>query len=400
MSKNIKVGFFVALALLVSGIFIFMIGNNRRVWEAKVLYRGTFSDVAGLKPGAPIRMAGVDVGTVGEVGHSEESKDNKIHVTFYVVRSEAGRVRVDPEPPLGQDPKDKPASGAPERPRGTIARVVNKGLLGDKMIELTVGDPRLPLAAAGAELRTEDPVDLAKYLAKAEDIADKADRTLANLERVTGALANDKFSKDLQGTMAAVHDILDAVAHNKEGAAHRLLFDPAEAKKIDALLSNMVVISGQLGGVTADVHDMTTRVRTGPGLAHAVLYDEAMAQGTTGALVELRNTLEAVRTQNGLAHAVVYGDSNTQRVLANFNAMSEDLRVIVANVRAGKGTLGGLLVDPSIYEDVKAIVGNVERNQVLRALVRYSIKEGERRPHVETPKPTPGATPDPPAPPR
>ena len=66
--------------------------------------------------------------------------------------------------------------------------------------------------------------------------------------------------------------------------------------------------------------------------------------------------------------------------------MSDDLRVVVANVRQGKGTIGGLLVDPSIYEDLKAIVGNVERNQVLRALVRYSIKEGEQRPHAETPK--------------
>jgi len=40
-----------------------------------------------------------------------------------------------------------------------------------------------------------------------------------------------------------------------------------------------------------------------------------------------------------------------------------------------------LLVDPTIYEDLKSAVGNVERNQVLRALVRYSIKEDEARPH-------------------
>jgi phospholipid/cholesterol/gamma-HCH transport system substrate-binding protein len=196
--------------------------------------------------------------------------------------------------------------------------------------------------------------------------------------------------------MTAVHDILDAVAHNKEGAAHKLLFDPEEAKKIDALLSNAVVISRELGGVSADVHGMTTRVAQGPGLAHTLLYDEQMAQGATGTLVELRNTLEAVRTQNGVAHAVVYGDPNTQKVLQNIGTMSDDLRVVVANVRQGKGTIGGLLVDPSIYEDLKAIVGNVERNQVLRALVRYSIKEGEQRPHAETPKvPTAAPAPNP-----
>ena len=41
-------------------------------------------------------------------------------------------------------------------------------------------------------------------------------------------------------------------------------------------------------------------------------------------------------------------------------------------VRAGKGTIGALMVDPSVYEDVKLLLGNVERNKALRALVRWS----------------------------
>jgi phospholipid/cholesterol/gamma-HCH transport system substrate-binding protein len=72
--------------------------------------------------------------------------------------------------------------------------------------------------------------------------------------------------------------------------------------------------------------------------------------------------------------------------MGNLSKMSDDLRSIVADMRAGKGTIGALLVDPSVYEDVKSAVGNVERNQVLRALVRYSIRADEQRPKVETPK--------------
>ena len=32
-----------------------------------------------------------------------------------------------------------------------------------------------------------------------------------------------------------------------------------------------------------------------------------------------------------------------------------------------------------MYEDLKSAIGNVERNQVLRALVRYSIKQDEQK---------------------
>lgn len=387
MSKNVRVGIFVTLALIVSSIFVFLIGDNRRIWETKAEYKATFHDVAGLRAGAPVRMGGVEVGQVGQVGHSETVSDTRIHVTLLLVRAEVDRIRLDP------DISEEEAQKHPERPRGTIARVVNKGLLGDKMIELTVGDMRLPKAPEGIELRTEEPVDLTKYLAKFDSLSEKADKALGNIERITGTLADDKVAEDIKGSIASINVVLAAFAR-KDGAAHRLLFDPEEAKKIDLLLNNLLVVSHEAAGATADVHTMTSRVNSGPGLAHALLYDEQMAQGATGALVEVRNTLEAVRTQPGIAHAVVYGDPNTQKVLANVGTMSDDLRAVIAGVRAGKGTIGGLLVDPSIYEDLKAIVGNVERNQVLRALVRYSIKETDQRPHAAPPAPvTPAAKP-------
>ena len=68
--------------------------------------------------------------------------------------------------------------------------------------------------------------------------------------------------------------------------------------------------------------------------------------------------------------------------LNNVNAITADLKVIVAGIRQGKGTVGALLVDPSVYEDMKLVLGNVERNDVLRALVRYSIKQDEKKPAV------------------
>jgi len=74
--------------------------------------------------------------------------------------------------------------------------------------------------------------------------------------------------------------------------------------------------------------------------------------------------------------------------MTNVNAMSDDLRSIVSGVKNGKGTLGALLVDPSVYDDLKALLGNVERNQVLRSLVRYSIKQDDQAaPPQQLPKP-------------
>jgi phospholipid/cholesterol/gamma-HCH transport system substrate-binding protein len=96
-----------------------------------------------------------------------------------------------------------------------------------------------------------------------------------------------------------------------------------------------------------------------------------------GAADELRVTLKGIREGNGLARSIIYGDDQSQALMKNLNDMSGDIRQIVADIRAGKGTLGALLVDPSVYEDLKVVLGNVERNKALRALVRYSIRRDE-----------------------
>ena len=351
MGRSIKVGIFVLFGLVLMSAIIFVIGENRHVWDSKVKYEAAFGEVAGLKPGAPVRMGGVDIGSVTEVSHRADPKDPRIYVTLSVVKSESVRIRED-----------------------TVAQINNKGLLGDKMVELTTSGTG-PQLAAGARIRTEEPLDLGKYVAKFENIANKAEAAVENIEKGTRAFSDPQFGEDVRVTVHAVRDLTDGLAHN-DSVVHRLLVDPHEGQKLDRVLSN-------LDGTMSDFHDVSTHVRTGPGIAHALVYDGELSSHAAGSLAEIHGDLEQIRKGNGLAHALLYGDTDTTHVMGNVNAMSDDLREIVHNMKEGKGTLGALLVDPSVYEDIKGIVGNVDRNQVLRALVRYSIKADEGRPVVK-----------------
>ena len=62
------------------------------------------------------------------------------------------------------------------------------------------------------------------------------------------------------------------------------------------------------------------------------------------------------------------------------------------DIKEGKGTVGALLTDHSVYEDLKILLGNVGRNRSLRALVRYSISRDEQTGRVrdDAPPPAPG----------
>jgi phospholipid/cholesterol/gamma-HCH transport system substrate-binding protein len=351
MTRQLKVGLFVIFGLILTMAAVFLIGDTRGLWQPKVAYHTAFADVAGLKPGAPVRMGGVDIGTVTSLGHSADANDARAFVRMQISRREAARIKTD-----------------------TVATVANKGLLGDKMIELSVGSSDTPALDPKQLMPSEEPSDM---LAAANRVARAAENAIAKIAPLAQALGDPQFAADIRGSMADVHSLLDAIVHG-DGLMHRFFFDPREADRVDGLLTSLNGNSGRLNSTLDNLQDVTTHLREGPGIAHALVYDGEMSKSAAGAVTELHQDLRAIREGNGMAHALLYGDDSSQHVMSNLNAMSDDLRAIVTGVRQGKGTLGALLVDPTIYEDLKSVIGNVERNQVLRALVRYSIKADEQ----------------------
>jgi phospholipid/cholesterol/gamma-HCH transport system substrate-binding protein len=347
-----RVGLFVVAGLALTMMAVFLIGSTRALWESKVDYVAAFDNVGGLKPGAPVRMGGIDVGTVVAVDHAKKLEDTRIFVDLSVSRNEAARIRLN-----------------------TVARVVNKGLLGDKMIELSVGSPGAAQLPPDRLITTEEPADI---MTTASDLASATRDAIDHLRPLATTLGDPVFGNDIRGAASDIHSLLDAAAHG-DGLVHRLFFDADAARRVDQVIASLEQSSTHLERTLADVEEVANQVRSGSGTMHSLIYDDKLAVDTSGTIAELHNSLRAVREQTGLAHSLVYGDAPSQHAIANLAAMSDDLREIVSGVRQGKGTLGALLVDPTVYEDLKSAIGNVERNAVLRSLVRYSIRADEKK---------------------
>ena len=86
---ELKIGLMSVFALVVATAFIFLLtGSNGFFWQ-RYSIKTVFPDVAGLKEGAPVRVAGVEVGTVTGVEFSgdrvevvmEVLKENRLRIT-------------------------------------------------------------------------------------------------------------------------------------------------------------------------------------------------------------------------------------------------------------------------------------------------------------------------------
>jgi phospholipid/cholesterol/gamma-HCH transport system substrate-binding protein len=369
LSREVKVGLFVLLGLIGAGSLIFLIGDNRSLFDRKVSYRALFDDVQGVKPGSTVRMGGLDIGTVSSVRYPEDPNQRLIDVKLNIVRRESQRIR-----------------------EGSVASIAPKGLLGDKMVTITAGHPDEPLVPSGGVLKSAPAEDFTLILSRLDALTRSAQSVLVNLESATNAIADEEFTSDVKRGVGALSQILVSL-DTGSGYAARLLQDEGEADRISKVVGNLEQTTARLDHVLLGIDQVVDRVNVGPGLAHEVVYGEsgsrALAQ-VGSAADELGKVLAGVREGDGLAHGLLFGNTGAggdsalgDKVAGDVAAMSSDLRAILGDMRQGKGTLGALLVDPSIYEDLKLLLGNVQRNQALRALVRYSIQRDDGSPGVE-----------------
>src|SRR5688572_32929114 len=128
--REVKVGAFVLAGLLCIGVIIFLIGDDKQMFSDRVHYKTAFNNVEGMKRGSPVRMGGINVGTVEELGYGPDPKDTAIYVQITIVEREAPRVRED-----------------------TVATIAGKGLLGDKALDLSVPNPKSPPLKPGGVIK-------------------------------------------------------------------------------------------------------------------------------------------------------------------------------------------------------------------------------------------------------
>jgi phospholipid/cholesterol/gamma-HCH transport system substrate-binding protein len=346
----IRVGIFVTVALFIGMTLVFLIGNRTNVFQPKTDYEVVFQSVDGLRQGSSVRIAGVTVGTVTSVQFTE---GGQVRAALRVVEDAAPLVR-----------------------EGSYASVSSKGMLGDKLVDISVGEGS-PLPP-GSVIPAEDAVGMGDFMQAAGRILSDVEATVSNLRNASEPLGEPEFAEGIRETSRNMAE-MTRLATEGGGTVHRLLSDPELANSVGHLVDNLQSASGELAATSRSVRAVVREIESGDGTAHELIYGQdgtRMVRNFADAAGEVATMLGDIREGEGTMHDLIYEDAGNQ-LIANLTEASENIRVITQDVRQGKGTLGALIQDPSVYEDVKRLLGDLQRNEILRALVRYSIKRDE-----------------------
>jgi phospholipid/cholesterol/gamma-HCH transport system substrate-binding protein len=84
-------------------------------------------------------------------------------------------------------------------------------------------------------------------------------------------------------------------------------------------------------------------------------------------------TSEMQKSKSSLYHEAFYGSSGDK-----LNKSMAHVESILGKINKGEGTLGALINDPTVYEDIKNLLGGAKRSSVLKYFMRSFIEDGEK----------------------
>lgn len=281
MKKEVKWGLFVSVAVGLFFVMFFMLGELSMFKKGYTIY-ATYTFANGLDSNAPVRLGGISIGTVKKIEMKEdETGRTYILVTMWIEQNI--RLR-----------------------EGSRFYINTMGLLGEKYIEISQGEPTNPHIQPLTIVKGINPMSTEELFAKGNEIA-------SDLKEIMGQLRMIMDKNSLEDFRRIVKNMGDVLYQTKG-----ILSDNRENIKIST--SNLTASSQDLLKITDDVRKITRE----------------LSKGVDGRGEKIGQTLDDI------------GKMSRQ-----LGELSDTLNAINKDIKAGKGNIGKLMNDEKVYANVE-----------------------------------------------
>lgn len=219
---TVQVGIFVSFGIVLTMAFVFFIGKERSLFKKRYTLVAPFKDVSGLRMGAMVQLAGLNVGFVDGVRFPKDNAADHLEVVLEIGKKFQERIRQD-----------------------SRASIQTQGLLGDKYILITTGSGNVPVLQEGETLVTEGIGGLTALADSGKEMMEEVRTAAKKFQNTLDQLAlggDDRAlaKSTLWNLNRASYDlrlILDGI-RNGEGSIGALLRDPALYHDLRALIGH------------------------------------------------------------------------------------------------------------------------------------------------------------------
>jgi phospholipid/cholesterol/gamma-HCH transport system substrate-binding protein len=290
--EQLKVGLLIAAALAVIGVAIYRLGQAANLFSRRYELLAYLPNASGLQAGGVVYVAGQYAGTIKSIEFLPVDNDTlrNLRVRMAIDHALQDQVRTDSK-----------------------AKIRTLGLLGDKVIDISIGTPRYSALRDGDTIAVAPSLDYEAVLAQAAGaVSDMVDLT-HDLRQITSSVVEGK------GTMGQL-------------LTNRALYD-------------------QFVGTMSRANAMLARVENPNGTFARLLDDPTLYDRFVSVVTAADSLVVALNDKNGTIGRLLRDDTLYTHIVSMAIA-GDSLMKTLSN---GQGFAGRLLNDPALYDRINKL---------------------------------------------
>ncbi|NLY94823.1 MAG: MCE family protein [Myxococcales bacterium] len=319
LSLEARVGLLILVAVGLLGAFVFTL-NPSLIEEGYLVYVD-FNNPGGLKGGAPVNIGGIRIGRIEGVDYLG-GKEDPITKRRPMIRVRA-RINREYLDTIYEDAR---------------FYVTSTSIVGESIMAIDPGDPRKEPLGENAYVIGIDPPRMDLAFAKAYEL----------LETISSLLVDNR--EDLEGLVKNASSLL--------GSLNEIMTKHGD--RVDRIIENVESISDEANELVAGAN----KIVNGPRVARILRnVDESLA-------VVNRDIDPIMKDVRSITHKVddaldMIGPKQQEQVksiLEDGAAIAADAKAMVSHIRQGRGTVGAILMDEAMYDDIQEMLRDLKHN--------------------------------------
>jgi len=303
--SELKVGLLVVTSIVLLAIGISLISGQVGFFSKTMEIRTLVPDAGGLKSGAPVRLAGVDVGTVHSVEISGRPDPSQaIEITMSFNRKYQSSLRTDSE-----------------------AFLAAEGLLGERYINISKGSAGAPEVQPGATIPFHATAEFSELVGGSRDLIDNLNVLTTRLNAVVSSIESG------QGTIG------------------KLVMQEDLYRRIDVTVNN--------------IQKLIADVSSGQGSIGKLIQSDEVYNHLNAAVTKFEDLADQAQNSQGTIGKLIRDPS----IYDKADQLLSRSTLLVDNINQGKGTLGKLTQDEELYRRLNTAVSGLNDQETLGRLL-------------------------------
>lgn len=304
--SKLKVGLVLTIALLILVVAVFFAANIQNILTEKTELKIQFTDVMGLRKGAPVWILGIEEGSVKTI------KLNPAYGVIVTVSVNRGSLQF--------------------VSKESQATIMTMGLLGDKYVELSAGAPHGEPIRPGEMIKGSTETGLKSVMVtvgvaieKMVQFIERMDNLVTRIEKGQGTIAKFLNDPTLYNNLNEASHHLSAVLEdvkNSRGTMKLLIEDPSLYNKALATASSM--------------EEFSKKLNESSGTLKKLIEDPELYETLNKASSQLSSILEGIEKGKGMAGTLIKDEElgkDLQNVLVEFKKLSVEIEALAKDIK-------------------------------------------------------------------